>query len=247
MAASRLVRTTRPRPVAFRSCRAATTPYAPYMPASRSPIGHADPVGCVGVGAGQRHQPGLALRDLVVARAAALGAVVAEPADRQDDQARVELVQPLDREPEPVQHAGAEVLQQDVGVGDHAGQDAAAVVALEVQRDGLLVAVAGQEVRRDRVVLRADERRPPAAGVVAGAGGLDLDDAGAEVAQHHPGVRPGEGAGQVDDGDAVQGAAHVVLRSVVVSASRSTCAQLVGVRPSRSVSSSDRPTRPAAS
>ena len=115
----------------------------------------------VGVGAGQRHQPGLALGDLVVARAAALGAVVAEPADRQDDQAGVELVQPLDREAEPVQHAGAEVLQQDVGVAHQAGQDAAAVVALEVERDGLLVAVAGQEVRRDRVVAPARRRAVP--------------------------------------------------------------------------------------
>ena len=49
---------------------------------------------------------------------------------------------------------------------------------LQVERDRLLVAVAGQEVRRLAVRRRGvglDERRPPAAGVVAGAGGLDLD------------------------------------------------------------------------
>ncbi len=50
IAASRLVRTTRPRPVACRSCSAATTPYAPYMPASRSPIGTPTRVGWSGSG-----------------------------------------------------------------------------------------------------------------------------------------------------------------------------------------------------
>ena len=37
--ASSDVRTTRPTPVRVRSCSAATTPYAPFMPASRSAIG----------------------------------------------------------------------------------------------------------------------------------------------------------------------------------------------------------------
>ena len=58
-----------------------------------------------GVRAGERHQPRLALGDLVVAGAPALRAVVAEAGDRQDDQARVELVQPLDGEAEAVEHA----------------------------------------------------------------------------------------------------------------------------------------------
>ncbi|GAA3099435.1 hypothetical protein GCM10020001_015030 [Nonomuraea salmonea] len=80
--------------------------------------GRAHAVGLVGRRAGQRHQAGLALGDLVVARAAALGAVVAEAGDRQDDQAGVELVQPLDGEAEAVEYAGAEVLDQDVAVAD---------------------------------------------------------------------------------------------------------------------------------
>ena len=55
----------------------------------------------------------------------------------------------------------------------------------------------------------ADERRPPAAGVVAVPGRLDLDHPGAEVAEHHRGVRAGEGAGEVDDED-VRPAARVI-------------------------------------
>ena len=44
---------------------------------------YADPLRVVGTGAGERHQAGLALGDLVVAGAPALGAVVAEAGDRE--------------------------------------------------------------------------------------------------------------------------------------------------------------------
>ena len=40
------VRTTRPTPVVWRSCSAATTPYARFIPASRSAIGTPTLVGC---------------------------------------------------------------------------------------------------------------------------------------------------------------------------------------------------------
>ena len=106
---------------------------------------HADPLRAVGVGAGHRHEPGLALRDLVVAGAPTLGAVVAEAADREDDEARVELVQPLDGEAEPVEHPRAEVLDEDVGALDQPGEDVAAVVGLEVEGDRLLVAVGARK------------------------------------------------------------------------------------------------------
>jgi hypothetical protein len=172
---------------------------------------HAHTGRLVGGGAGQRHQARLALGDLVVAGAAALRPVVPETADRQHDESGVDLVQALDREAEPVEHAGAEVLDEHVAVAHQPGQCLATVVGLQVERDRLLVAVARQEVGRDRVVLRPDEGRPPPAGVVTGARGLDLDDAGAHVAEHHPRVRAGEGPGQVDDGGAVEGCAHGVL------------------------------------
>ena len=108
--------------------------------------------------------------------------------------------------PEPVQDAGAEVFDDDVGAFQQFAQDCPAVVALQVQGDGFLVAVAGQEVRGLRVVLGTDERRTPAAGVVSGAGVFDLDDPGAEVGQHHAGVRAGQGAAQVHHEVARQGA-----------------------------------------
>jgi hypothetical protein len=66
-------------------------------------------------------------------------------------------------------------------------------------------------VERKYVDSRSAHPLVVAAGEVADAGTLDLDDAGAEVAEHHPGVRPGEGAGQVDDEDAVQRSGHGCL------------------------------------
>ena len=46
-------------------------------------------------GAGDRHQAGLALGDLVVSRTPTLGSVMAKTADGQHDQPRIEVVQPL--------------------------------------------------------------------------------------------------------------------------------------------------------
>ena len=107
-------------------------------------------------------------------------------------------------EAEPLEDAGAEVLDEDVGPVDQAQQDVAVGLVLEVESDGLLVAVGGEEVRRLPVARLADEGWSPAAGVVAVSGGLDLDHPGAEVAEHHRGVRPGQGAGEVDDEHAVE-------------------------------------------
>jgi hypothetical protein len=122
---------------------------------------------------------------------------VAEPGDRQHDQPRVELVQPRDREAEAVEHAGPEVLHQHVGPLDQPCQHVLVLVGLEVEDDRLLVAVGRHEVRRLAVVALAEERRPPPAAVVAG-GRLDLDDARAQVAEHHRGVRSRERAGEVE-------------------------------------------------
>ena len=198
-------------PVRWRSCSADDDAVGAVHPGEQVADRHADALRVVGVGAGERHQAALALRDLVVPGPPALGPVVAEPADRQQDEPGVELVEPLDGEAEPVEHAGAEVLEQHVGAGDEPGQRLAALVGLQVEGHRLLVAVARQEVRRDRLVVGAHEGRSPATRLVAAPGGLDLDDAGAHVGEHHPAVGPGEGPGQVDDDDVVEGSAHGAL------------------------------------
>ena len=60
---------------------------------------HAHPLWGVGVRPGHRHEPRLALGDLVVPGPSALRPVVSEPADAQQDQPRVELVQPSAENP----------------------------------------------------------------------------------------------------------------------------------------------------
>jgi len=96
---------------------------------------------------GQRHQSGLPLGDLVIPRAPTFRAVVSEASDRQHHQPRVDLLQFLHREPQPVQHSGAEVLDQHIRVLEETAQRRMTVLALQVERDRLLVAIAGQEVR----------------------------------------------------------------------------------------------------
>ena len=129
------------------------------MPASRSAIGTPTLVGCVDPG--HRHQAALALRDLVVAGAVRLGTVVPEAGDRADHQPRVELVEPLDGEAEPVEDADPEVLQQHVGAAYQRRQHLGVGRVLEVEDDRLLVAVGRHEVRRVLVVARRP-RRPTA-------------------------------------------------------------------------------------
>ena len=124
---------------------------------------YADPDGLVGAGTGDRHQTPFALGDLVVARARTLRAVVPEPGDRQGHESGVELLESRGREPEAVEDARPEVLHQDIGMAEQAFEVTASGLALEVENERLLVAVAGQEVGRFGRRRRSDERRPPPA------------------------------------------------------------------------------------
>ncbi len=190
---------------------------------------HADLGRGLRVRPGHRHQSGLTLRDLVVAGAATLRSVMAEAGDRQHHQRRVEFGQPRHGEAESVEHARPEVLQQHVTAPDEFGQRVPPVLALQVEHDRLLVAVAGQEIGGDRLAgidarvtgrrligRRSDERWSPAAGVVAVTGSLHLDHPGAEVGEHHRRVRPGKRSGQIDDGDVGQrSAVHGCLQGLL--------------------------------
>ena len=160
--------------------------------------------GLVGICPGQAHQSGLTLGDLVVSGATALRPVVPKPSDGQHHQPGVELVQPVGGKAQPVKDPGAEVLHQHIGGPDQPRQRLPAIVALQIQREGFLVAVAGQKVGRLPIVGRSHERRAPAACVITGAGHLDFDDSGTEVAEHHGGVGAGQPAGEIDDDNAVQ-------------------------------------------
>src|SRR5581483_4718320 len=98
---------------------------------------------------------------------------LAESGDRAVDEARMLRRQRRVVEAELRQRAGAEVLDEHVGVRDEPREDRAPLGPLEVERDALLVAVDAHEVR----ALPVHERWSPGARVVALARLFDLDDA----------------------------------------------------------------------
>src|SRR6185312_13457418 len=156
------------------------------------------------------HDAGHALRHQVVAGALGVGPVLAEAGDRAIDQPRAFVLEALIVEAEFGEPADLEVLDQDVGFGGELAHEAAAFLALEVELDRTLAAVGGMEIgRADRLAIDAfDERRTPAARVVAGALALDLDDVGAEVGEHLPGPGSGENAGEFENAEARQWLRH---------------------------------------
>ena len=99
-------------------------------------------------------------------------------------------------EPQPLGRAGREVLHEDVGPGQQGGQRRLAVGAFHVELDRFLAPVQPDEVAR-----LAEHGPVVAAGEVAGAGPLDLDDPGAEVGELPGGERRRDGLLQRDDRD----------------------------------------------
>ena len=121
------------------------------------------------------------------------------------DEPRVQPTQRLVIEAEPREPADPEVLDQDIAALEQPAQDGRAVGLLEVEPDAALVPIDREVVGRGpglaRGRRRPDPRRSPAAGRVA-LGRLDLDDVGAQVAQQHRAVRPGQDGRAIDDAQA---------------------------------------------
>jgi hypothetical protein len=117
---------------------------------------------------------------------------------------RVAGVNLVPGDPEPLQHPGGEVLDHDVGAGDQAPEERAALRGVEVEGQVALAGVGPGEhhgpLPRPFAGETAEEADPVRVG-----GRLDLDDVGAEGTQ----VEGGEGTGpegrQVDDADPVEG------------------------------------------
>ncbi len=176
----------------------------------------------------------------VVPRAVAKRPGLPVAADRAVHEAGVLLAQGLVADAEPLEHAGAEGLEQDVAVADQATQHLAALLVLEVDADRALVAVQRQEHRRRRGRLDALVLRRRPAHVVAHAGVLDLDDVGAEVGQQLRAEPARQQAREVEHAHAVQrqrtheatGAALVARLRTPISAR--ACSTVAGRRPTSS-------------
>jgi len=70
---------------------------------------------------------------------------VAEARHRNVYEARVHPLQHFPADAEPIHDAGAQVLDQDVGLAGQLLEDALALRVLQVERDALLVAVGTKE------------------------------------------------------------------------------------------------------
>ncbi len=129
--------------------------------------------------AGDVHEAAHGLDEEVVSGQVASGTGTAEAGDRAGDDRRLLGGQRLTVEAEAAHRARSEVVDHDIGAQDNASGHREVVRPAQVEGDGLLVAVEGQEVGAGRAVAVVPPRRAPRAGVVSDPGLFDLDDIGA--------------------------------------------------------------------
>src|SRR3989442_2723315 len=163
--------------------------------------------------AGQGHQTAHALGDGVVAGAARVRPGLAEAGHGSIDDGGGGGAHGSVADSQPVRHAGQEVLDDDVGAPGQLEHDARALGLLKVGGQRPLVAVDGREDGAHAGTAA------PVAQIVAAPRPLDLDDVGAEVAQEHRAVGPGDDAREVEDAKASQDHSRSRNPSVIALAS----------------------------
>jgi len=143
---------------------------------------------------GDRHQAAQALGDLVESGPIPIGAILAEPRDAGQDDARIDLAQRGVINAQPVFHIRPVVFDHHISRGHQLAKQGNALRRLEIQRDRALVAMQILEVR-------ALARTPQ----IFFASGLDLDDIGAKVSEMSGADRARPHAGQVEHTQVGQG------------------------------------------
>ncbi|MPM40034.1 hypothetical protein SDC9_86672 [bioreactor metagenome] len=126
-----------------------------------------------------------ALGDGRKARSLAVRARLPVAGDADHDKLRIEGRQLLPAQPPLLQRPGTEILDHDVDFAGQATYDLARLVALEVERDRLLVATLRVPPQRGTLVELA-----PFAQRIPVLRRLDLDHFRAELSQQRAGVRP---------------------------------------------------------
>jgi hypothetical protein len=117
-----------------------------------------------------------------------------------EDQPRVDLVELLWAEPQLFDHAGAEILDEHIGLAEISLEPVDCLRVLQVEDDGALVHVHGVE----RGSAAQGEGRTPAARLVA-LRPLDLHDVRAHVGEDLAGERACQRLRDLDDLDAFEG------------------------------------------
>ena len=151
--------------------------------------------------AGDRHGAAAGLGDHVEGETLLVRAAAAEAFDLAIDQPRMQRVHDLPAEPQPLDRAGREILDKDVGAPRHLLDQREAALGFQIDRDRFLVGVVDHEVIRVRAGRRpAAERAPGLAGLRI----FDFDNLRAEPGQRFGAGRAGFELGQVENADALE-------------------------------------------
>ena len=149
------------------------------------------------------HEPRHRVDDVREGRARAPGAGLAEARDRAVDDVGLQGTERRVVAAQSRHDAGHEVLDDDVGHLRQVVHDRLALGLREIDADALLAGIDSGEIAA-LVAAAGLELQIVAAHLVALAGPLDLDHAGAQVAEQPGAVGSGQDAGQIQDGDADQ-------------------------------------------
>ncbi len=112
------------------------------------------------------------------------------------DETRIGGAQHVPTDPETLHHAGAVILQHDVGAFDELEQHLPALVGAQVKLHALLAAVEGDEVGAVGFAAKIAKRIPTWR--------LDLEHVGAEVGEHQAGKRRRDDRAQLDHAHAFE-------------------------------------------
>ena len=107
--------------------------------------GNADPGLARGI-AGDLRQTALRLHQQVIGLHVAERSCLAIARDRTGDEARISLAQILRCEAEARDGAGRQILNEDIGLGDHAAQDGLVALLRQIETDRLLAAIEPDEI-----------------------------------------------------------------------------------------------------
>ncbi len=149
------------------------------------------------------HHARLGLQHRIVARPVRQRPGLTVGRDREVDQLRIFRREARIVEAVLLQHAGPEVLDHALGIGQQLVHDRLAIGLGEVERDALLAPVVGHE-EVAFAVGATGARTGALARVVAAIGILDLDHLGAHVREHLGAHGTRDHAGEIDDANAVE-------------------------------------------
>ena len=134
----------------------------------------------------------------------AVASVLTEAGDGRHDDSGVDLLAGLIVKAHLFHRARAEVLNDNVGLGNQLAEQLLALVGTEVDGNALLVAVEGGDIDADAVLVRTET-----SAVFADTDALDLDDLSAHVCQQHAAERSGDESAEVQNPDTLQNTFHV--------------------------------------